>query len=133
MIIVVEDEPTINELICNVLTDEGYTALGCSGEDEALSLITTYHPDLVITDLLLGEGQSGVSLLNTMHIHATTTDIPVLICSCALGLLQEIKDDVQSANYALLEKPFNIDDLIAGVQAALSDTLRDRPLLSLVV
>lgn len=131
-IIVFEDEPLISEIICDILTDAGYTTLGCSEEGEALSLINTYRPDLVITDLLLGEGRSGLSLLKTMHIQATTTDIPVLICSCATALLHEIQEHM---HYAILEKPFDISDLLRGVDIALADTLHipDRSLLSSVV
>ena len=102
--VVVEDEPTINELICDVLTDQGYTALECSGEDEALSLITTYHPDLVITDLLLDEGQTGVSLLKQLRAQPHTKHIPAIMYSCATGRLHVLREELQVLHCAIVTK-----------------------------
>ena len=133
MIIVVEDDLSINELICDILTDEGYAALACSSGSEVLPLITKSRPDLVIMDLLLDGGQTGLSLLKQLRKQPHTKDIPAIMCSCATACLNAIREELQALHCAILEKPFNIDDLIAGVQAALSDTLRDHPLLSLVV
>jgi DNA-binding response OmpR family regulator len=120
MIIVVEDDLYINELICELLTDEGYIAIGCLSGDEALSLIDTGLPDLVIVDLLLDGVQTGLSVLQQLRRQPHTKDIPVVMCSGAIDHINAIREEVQALHCAILEKPFDISDLITGVDAALS-------------
>jgi DNA-binding response OmpR family regulator len=124
MIIIVEDDPSTNELICELLTDEGYIAIGCLSGDEALSLIDTGLPDLVIIDLVLDGIQTGLSVLQQLRRQLPTKDIPAIMCSGATDRLQVIREEVQALDCAIVEKPFDICDLIAGVQLALSGHLR---------
>ena len=120
MIIVVEHEPTINKLICEILTDEGYIAIACLSGDEALPLIDTGLPDLVIMDLLLDGVQTGLSVLQQLRTQPYTKDIPVIMCSCATGRLHVLREELQALDCAIVEKPFDMSDFLAEVEVALS-------------
>ena len=128
MIIVVEDDLSINELICDILTDEDYTALACLSGDEALSLIDAGLPDLVIMDLLLDGDQTGLSVLQQLRTQPHTKDIPVVMCSGATERLHTLREDLQALHCTIVEKPFDIGDLIIGVDAALSRSFEAAPL-----
>jgi DNA-binding NtrC family response regulator len=133
-IIVVEDEPLINELVCEILTDEGYTASGYLSADEAYPSITKGPPDLVVIGLCLCAGEAGLSLLKQLRRHPLTKDMPAIMCSCATERLTALQNDLRSMHCATLEKPFEIRDLITVVQRALADSFEyiHHPLTSLV-
>jgi CheY-like chemotaxis protein len=120
MIVVVDDEPLINQVICELLTDEGYIALGYGSADDAYAAIAKGYPDLVVLDLRLGEREAGLSLLKKMRQHPLTSDIPAIMCSCATDRLNALKAVLHGLHCATLEKPFDIGDLVAVVQRALA-------------
>jgi DNA-binding NtrC family response regulator len=120
MIVVVDDEPFINELICELLTDAGYIAFGYGSADDAYAAIAKEYPDLVVLDLRLGEVEAGLSLLKKMRMHRLTNDIPAIMCSCATDRLNALQAELHSLHCATLEKPFNISDLVTVAQRALA-------------
>lgn len=120
LIIVVEDEPPINDLICEILTDEGYIAIACLSGDEALFLIDTGLPDLIIMDLFLDGVQTGLSVLQHLRTQPHTKDIPVVMCSAATERLHTLREELEALHCTILEKPFDIGDLLTGVAAALA-------------
>ena len=54
-ILVVEDQPAVLEVISRILRHNGYHTLEAGSYDEALSLLATHDPDLLLTDSVLAE------------------------------------------------------------------------------
>lgn len=119
IIMIVEDETDINRLLARILEGEGYRTVQAFSGTEAMLLLERQEPDLILLDLML-PGMSGEELL--MHIREEkrlSTPVLVLSAKNALGdkvvLLKNGADDY-------ITKPFEAEEVIARVQAALRRT-----------
>jgi two-component system phosphate regulon response regulator PhoB len=116
-ILVVEDEPSIAELIAINLTHAGYTVSRALQADEALQLLRNSKPDLVILDWMM-PGKSGVQFARELRSSPATQAIPILMLTAkgeeadkVLGL------DAGADDY--VTKPFSPKELVARVKALL--------------
>jgi two-component system phosphate regulon response regulator PhoB len=116
-ILVVEDEPSIAELISINLTHAGYTVSRALQADEALQLLRNTMPDLVILDWMM-PGKSGVQFARELRSNPATQAIPILMLTAkgeeadkVLGL------DAGADDY--VTKPFSPKELVARVKALL--------------
>jgi two-component system phosphate regulon response regulator PhoB len=116
-ILVVEDEPSIAELIAINLTHAGYTVSRALQADEALILLRNSMPDLVILDWMM-PGKSGVQFARELRSNPSTQAIPILMLTAkgeeadkVLGL------DAGADDY--VTKPFSPKELVARVKALL--------------
>jgi len=76
-ILVVDDTPINLKLTRILLQDEGYQVLTASTADEALELLRTHHPELVLADIQL-KGMDGLQLTRRIKRDAATRDITVI-------------------------------------------------------
>lgn len=111
-ILIIDDEPAIAEVVAEVLVDEGYEALTASRGRDALALIATRPPDLMLVDLYMPE-MSGLDLLAHIRGDAVLSLIPIVMMTA--GTLSEF-DLGRSGAAQVISKPFNVDDLIATVR-----------------
>ena len=116
-ILVIEDEPSIAELISINLTHAGYTVSRALQADEALLLLRNTKPDLVILDWMM-PGKSGVQFARELRSNPSTQAIPILMLTAkgeeadkVLGL------DAGADDY--VTKPFSPKELVARVKALL--------------
>jgi two-component system, OmpR family, phosphate regulon response regulator PhoB len=116
-ILVVEDEPSIAELISINLTHAGYAVSRALQADEALLLLRNTKPDLVILDWMM-PGKSGVQFARELRSNPATQAIPILMLTAkgeeadkVLGL------DAGADDY--VTKPFSPKELVARVKALL--------------
>ena len=111
-ILVIEDEPRIQEFVTRGLTAEGFTVEACG--DGATGLERGLHEgfDLVILDLLL-PGIDGLTLLS--EVHRRRPELPVLILSARSDLPTKLRGfELGARDY--LAKPFSLDELLARVR-----------------
>lgn len=111
-ILVVEDEPKLNELICARLRREHYTIDSCMAGDEAMDFLACAQYDLLILDIML-PGISGLEILRRLRSRNDKT--PVLL----LTALDSVPDRVTGLNSGAddyLVKPFAFDELLARVR-----------------
>ncbi len=108
-VLVVDDEPSIVDLICELLQDVGYRALLARNGHTALAIARREHPALVITDRNM-PGIDGVDLLRRLRASPVTSDIPVVIMSSMHPAIPEGAERVP-----FLAKPFDLDDMLAAV------------------
>jgi YesN/AraC family two-component response regulator len=115
-ILVVEDEPLIALNIQIELEREGYEVIiDCFNVDQALRLIECEKPDLVIIDINLNDGKSGIDLA---EILLEKDEIPYMYLTSYSDKATMAKVST-TRPYGYLVKPFNSENLIATVYVIL--------------
>lgn len=116
-ILIVEDEPDIQELIRYHLGKEGFATVKAFNGREALDIIERTHPDLVLLDLMLPV-VSGLDVLKTIRFTWGLSSLPVIIVSARTDEIDIITGlELGADNY--LPKPFSPKVLVANVKALL--------------
>lgn len=116
-VLVVEDEPSVAQALCRVLTlasQEGYHVESCDSGESALACLAGNRFDLVITDLRM-PGMSGLELLEQVRRISPTTRC---ILITAYGT-PHVQDRVDHLADAYLPKPFGMRSFVATVEQAL--------------
>lgn len=113
-ILLVEDETNIRNLVATVLDTAGYQTILANSCSSAMTLFTSYLPDLIILDLGLPD-QDGMALLDFVRKDSLT---PVIILSARTGEADKIAALDRGAN-DYITKPFGSGELLARVRATL--------------
>lgn len=108
-VLVVDDEFQIRQVIGDVLRDEGYGVLFASSGHTMLRMLETEHPDLVLLDLMMPDGD-GLEVLKTMQAQPRLRAIPVVVVS--VGLYRHRLDGF---DVAFVSKPFDVEHLLQTV------------------
>jgi len=118
-VMVVNDSKEILNLFQEILTDEGYEVyLDSFGMDD-LPEIERIKPDLLILDYVVGRERSGWQLLQKLKMRRSTANIPVVICTTAIRLAQDMEGYLTAKGVSIVLKPFDIEDLLEGIKKAL--------------
>ncbi|CAN5288097.1 phosphate regulon transcriptional regulator PhoB [soil metagenome] len=116
-ILVVEDEPAIQELVAVNLSYAGHKALRASDVDQARTLIRAELPDVVILDWML-PGQSGLTLARELRADDRTRDVPIIMLTARNDEEDKIAGlDAGADDYIV--KPFSPRELLARIKAVL--------------
>jgi DNA-binding response OmpR family regulator len=120
-VLIVEDEPEIQELIGDLLILEGYEVHGLGRIPHGLDAIRDLGPDVIVLDLRL-PGVGGVEFLRLLRADRQLASTPVLIVSGARDLRKAHADEFAELGCEVLPKPFELDELIGGVRRAIEKT-----------
>jgi DNA-binding NtrC family response regulator len=116
-ILLVEDEPGIQLAIRGLLRREGHTIRVVGAGKEALATLEADTFDLVLTDLSLPDGVTGLDLVRYIGAHRPGT--PVVLIT-AFGSENVAKEAIEAGAFDYVPKPFNNDEIRAVVSRALS-------------
>lgn len=115
-ILIVEDEKNIQVFLCELLVQEGYEVMVIADGDIALTYISENRYDLVLLDLKLGQGMSGIDVLQA--IRQQTADTTVIILT-AHGSLDTAIEALRLGAYDYLLKPCKPDEIRQSVKQGL--------------
>jgi len=113
--LVVDDEPSITELISAVLGYEGWQVRTAATGQEALNAVRTFSPDVVVLDVMLPDIE-GFEVLQRMRREGH--DAPVLF----LTARDATEDRVRGLTLGgddYVTKPFSLEELVARLHALL--------------
>jgi two-component system phosphate regulon response regulator PhoB len=116
-ILVVEDEPAIQELISYNLAQAGHQLLKADSAEQALRLVQTSLPDLVLLDWML-PGISGVEFARRLRADRRTRQIPLIMLT-ARSDEQDKLTGLETGADDYVTKPFSPRELNARVKAVL--------------
>lgn len=124
-VLVVDDEPELQELVRYNLSKAGYQVSCASSGEQALSAIQDHLPDLVVLDVLL-PGIDGLDVCKTLKQNSQTFAIPIIMLT-ARSEEADIVTGLELGADDYLTKPFSPRVLLARVKAALrrSGSLHD--------
>ena len=116
-ILVVEDEPAIQELIAVNLSFAGHKVLRAFDVSQAETLIRAELPDLILLDWML-PGASGLTLARKLRSDERTRMVPVIMLT-AKGAEQDKVDGLEAGADDYITKPFSPKELMARIKAVL--------------
>jgi CheY-like chemotaxis protein len=111
-ILVMDDDASVRSLITELLAEKGYSVIQSASSRDGLDLARQHHPDVVLLDLTLPP-TSGQDLLNKLRTDEGTRHIPVVVVS---GCRPSTVGDVNGRPDGVLQKPFDVTDLLAHIE-----------------
>lgn len=122
-ILIVEDEPSITELIALNLRLAGFVPLTAADVASARAQIDAALPDLVLLDWMLPD-QSGVDLARRLRADSRTRDLPIIMITARAAESDKLGGfDAGADDY--ITKPFSPRELIARIRALLRRSAPD--------
>jgi two-component system, NtrC family, nitrogen regulation response regulator NtrX len=100
-VLVVDDEPNIRRMLCQLLEAEGYRTVQAADADGALRAAEAEGPDVVLLDLVL-PGAAGLDLLE--RLRSVAPRVPVVMMSGRASLSDAVRATKLGA-FHFLEKP----------------------------
>ena len=121
-VLIVEDEQSISNFISTILTANGYDTIIVRSGEEALTMISSHCPDLVVLDLGLPD-MDGIEVLKSVR---KWSNLPVVVVSAR----QHESDKVEALDCGAddyLVKPFGTAELLARIRTAIRHTRTTLP------
>jgi two-component system, OmpR family, response regulator ResD len=115
-VLVVDDEPTIVEIVSRYLERAGFEAHGAADGPEALRLAEQHRPDLVVLDVML-PGFDGIEVMRRLH-ERPGPPTPVILLT-ARGEENDRLVGLRHGADDYVVKPFSPNELVARVEAVL--------------
>lgn len=115
-ILLVDDDPSLLKLLAVRLRATGLEVKTTESAEQAIPLIPTYLPQLVISDLRMAE-MDGLALFN--HLQKRYPTLPVIILT-AHGTIKEAVSATRQGVFGFLTKPFDSKELLELITRALT-------------
>lgn len=116
-VLVVEDEPQIQELVAVNLEHAGHRVRRAASAEEADAAIRAALPDVVVLDWML-PGESGLAFARRLRGDARTRDLPILMLT-ARAMESDKVSGLEAGADDYLTKPFSPRELNARIKAVL--------------
>ncbi len=119
-ILVIDDNPDIRFLICNILKDQKFEVRSAANYDQAVNEINKRIPDLAIVDIKLDKpDKDGIDLLKLINKKNKIT--PVIMIS-GHATVQIAVEAIRLGAYEFIEKPFSKEKILNYVKRALESS-----------
>ena len=119
-ILVVEDEPSIRDLISFGLRRAGFQVVAAEHSQAALARIGDKRPDLILVDWMLPD-MSGLELTRQLRKDPNTRDIPIIMLTARADESDKVTG-LEGGADDYVTKPFSARELIARIMALLRRT-----------
>jgi two-component system phosphate regulon response regulator PhoB len=116
-VLVVEDEPQIQELVAVNLEHSGHRVLRAASAEEAEKAIRDELPDVLVLDWML-PGESGVAFARRLRADERTRELPILMLT-ARAMESDKLSGLEAGADDYLTKPFSPRELAARIKAVL--------------
>jgi DNA-binding response OmpR family regulator len=115
VIVVVSTNEPYADMLCELLTEEGYQTVVCSEAQYAYDVIYRQQPRLVLLDAWLEHPQAGEMLLAMLHVNPATHEVPVVFCTTDIRFFREQAAMLQNKHCLVLLMPFDVNELLAAI------------------
>ena len=117
--LVVDDSMLIRHAVCRYLEERGFAVESATNGHEALGMVGTVLPDLIITDLVM-PGMDGQELIKRLKASPQTAEIPIVVLA---GKRSAPGDSDKYAN-SVIYKDIDIESQLAkALNAALGENV----------
>ena len=115
IILIVDDEPTINKVVQDILEPEGYEVISATSAKEALSLLKKTKVDLALLDHFM-PGMTGVDLLEEIRKDNNLKNLKCAFITAGVFKELGMKWIKKLGALDYIKKPFQYKDLIKRVK-----------------
>jgi len=119
LVLVIDDDAQVLCILDELLEDEGYWVT-TSTHVLDVEQIRQLSPDLILLDIVFNGEYAGLGFLTSIREHSDLSAIPVIVCTAASYLLKSDGFSCPETNVEIIEKPFNINDMLAAIQRCLA-------------
>ena len=116
-ILVVDDDPAINEMLTIVLEAEGFQTSSVTDGAEAVQTFRSFSPDLILLDLML-PGMNGIDICREIR---TESAVPIVMLTAKTDTVDVVLG-LESGADDYITKPFKPKELVARIRARLRRT-----------
>ena len=116
-ILIIDDEPILNQLLGKFLTGKGFHVLTASDGQQGLALAKSQTPDLVLCDLHMPD-VDGLEVISQLRQDVTANEIPVIVLS-GTGEHHKIRQSMNLGGDDFLLKPASPAEILAAIEARL--------------
>lgn len=118
-VVIADDEPNIVTALEFLLQRAGYDVRCAANGEEALALVESYAPDLVLIDIMM-PGKSGYEVCQKMRERPEWRQIKIVMVT-AKGREAEVSKGLSLGADLYVTKPFSTQELIAAIDRLLAD------------
>ncbi|MBA2749590.1 MAG: response regulator transcription factor [Tatlockia sp.] len=123
-LLLIDDDPNLILLVKDYLEFRGYEVITAENGREALDVLETDVPDMIVCDVMMPE-MDGYDFVSNVRENERTSWIPVLFLS-AKGQPQDRVKGLNVGADVYMVKPFEPEELVAQVEASLKQAYRQR-------
>ena len=113
-LLLVEDERSVREAFALRLADHGYLVQAAPSGAEALRLVASAPPDVMVLDLVMPE-MEGLTVL--ARVREIEPDLPVIVLT-ARGTVRDAVEAMRLGAYDFITKSIEIEDLVLALRRA---------------
>ena len=123
-ILIMDDDPTIADLLTEALADEGYETHMTTQSLRFYDAVREHQPDLILLDLMMPylDGRDELQLMEM----AVDRKIPVIVVTALLGAGEEEPEFRKAGVVHIVYKPFDLDKLIELVRETIGEAEGNR-------
>jgi DNA-binding response OmpR family regulator len=113
-VLIADDEPNIVASLEFLMEQAGYEVKVAASGQEALELVASFRPDLVLLDVMM-PGKNGYEVCQSLKSDPATRAVKVVMLS-AKGRDVEVAKGLELGADAYVTKPFSTRDLVAQIR-----------------
>lgn len=117
-ILIMDDDPTIADLLREALADEGYETHMTTQSLRFFDAVTEVKPDLILLDLMMQylDGRDELKLMEMGSFN-----IPVIVVTAFLDADKEADEFRKAGVVQIVYKPFDLDQLVEQVKSTIGE------------
>ncbi|HEX7734047.1 MAG TPA: response regulator [Ktedonobacteraceae bacterium] len=117
-ILIMDDDPTIADLLREALADEGYETHMTTQSLRFFDAVTEVKPDLILLDLMMQylDGRDELKLM-----EMSSFNIPVIVVTAFLDADKEADEFRKAGVVHIVYKPFDLDQLVDLVKSTIGE------------
>lgn len=116
-ILIAEDNDDVAFMLCNLLHENGYSAIRAVDGQQAWEMLQSDMPDLLITDIAMPR-MDGLELMRNVRADDTTSHLPIIVVSARVEDHERL-EGIRAGAEVYLAKPFINEELLLRVRKLL--------------
>lgn len=109
-VLLIEDEESLRKLYTKILNAKNYTVEAAADGEDALSVLKTFRPDVIVLDIVMPH-YNGVEFLKILKNDSELKDIPVVMLT-ALSEMRKITECLDMGAVGYITKDSTVEEIV---------------------